>query len=173
MRRIHWKEIILNTSLFVFFVSLDQFSKFFALESLAVRENLELIPNLLDLIYLENEGAAFGILQGQNFLFILIACIVLLVCMYLLMKVPKKKKYNSLQFFTVMLSAGAIGNMIDRLSTGFVIDFIRITAFRFPVFNLADLYITVSSIGLIILFLFVYKDTDFAFLYFKIKKYRE
>ena len=72
-----------------------------------------------------------------------------------------------LQWIGIFLSAGAVGNLIDRLFRGFVVDFIYFKIIHFPVFNVADIYVTVSSVLLICLLFFYYKEDDFEFLSLK------
>ena len=73
-----------------------------------------------------------------------------------------------------MLFAGAIGNMIDRLLYDYVVDFIYFVIIHFPIFNVADIYVTISTFTMVILFLFFYKENDFSFLSFRQQqKYRE
>ena len=79
-----------------------------------------------------------------------------------------------LQIILVMIASGAAGNMIDRVRNDYVVDFISFVIINFPIFNVADIYVTVSTIVFIVLFIFYYKEKDFDFLSFKQqKKYRE
>ena len=73
---------------------------------------------------------------------------------------PQNKKYTALNYIIVFLIAGAIGNYIDRIANNYVVDFIYFSLINFPVFNVADCYVTVSVILLFILILFYYKDDD-------------
>lgn len=72
-----------------------------------------------------------------------------------------------------LIAAGAIGNMIDRIRLDYVVDFIYIVLINFPIFNVADIYVSVATAILVILLLFVYKEQDLNFISFKQKKYRE
>ncbi len=154
-------------------IFVDQATKYLCVTHLSENKSLPLIKGILDLHYLKNKGAAFGILQNQQLLFLLISGIVLLIVMYLLVKLPLKKKFIICRIFLVMICAGALGNMIDRMRYQYVIDFIYFSVIHFPVFNVADVYVTISTIGLILLFLFKYKEDDFSFISFKTKKFRE
>lgn len=173
MRKKKWFHLLVECILCVLLVAFDQWTKYYATIHLKNRVDIPIIRGVLELHYLENRGAAFGILQDQNLFFLLIGIVAVFVCAYLLWKVPVKKKYVWMQLFVVFLCSGAIGNMIDRIRLQYVVDFIYITAVRFPVFNVADIYVTISSIGLVFLLLFVYKESDFAFIGFKAKRYRE
>ena len=146
-------------------VELDQITKIFAKANLANKsEGVSIIPGVLKLFYLQNEGAAWGILNGKLNFFIILTCIILLVLVYIVIKMPADKKYNYLFFTIIFLTSGAIGNFIDRIRFAYVRDFIYFELIDFPVFNVADIYVTLSVITLIILIFFVYKDEDFEFL---------
>lgn len=151
----------------------DQFTKYQCVKHLEENKSKTLIQGVLDLHYLKNKGAAFGILQNQQLLFLLISGIVLLIVAYLLIKFPLKKKFIICRIFLVMICAGALGNMVDRIRYRYVVDFIYFSAIHFPVFNVADVYVTISTIGLIFLFLFKYKEDDLSFISFKTKRFRE
>ena len=92
---------------------------------------------------------------------------------YVLIKVPDEKKYNKLHILLVLIAGGAIGNLLDRLRLDYVVDFIYIVLINFPIFNVADMYVTFSTVILVIQVLFVYKENDFNFLSFNQKKFRE
>ena len=132
-----------------------------------------IIDGVLEFNYLENRGAAFGMLQNQKSFFVFVAVIFLGVIIYVLTKTPDDKKYTKLHFLLVMIAGGAIGNMIDRLKLDYVVDFIYIVLINFPIFNVADMYVTFSTVILIIQILFVYSENDFHFLSFKKRKFRE
>ncbi|WP_026509318.1 MULTISPECIES: signal peptidase II [unclassified Butyrivibrio] len=155
-------------------VILDQFTKHLAVKYLMDKESIVIIPKVLELTFLKNRGAAFGILQDQKVFFVMIAIMIMIVIAYVLFQLPLEKKYNILQIILVMIASGAAGNMIDRIRNDYVVDFISFVIINFPIFNVADIYVTVSTILFIILFLFYYKEKDFDFLSFKQqKKYRE
>lgn len=142
---------------------LDQLSKIWAVSALAEKP-IELIPGVFELRYLENHGAAFGILQNQRWFFLLLtaAFVVLLIIAY--RKLPGGKRHLPLRILCAALMAGALGNAIDRALLGYVRDFLYFCLIDFPIFNVADIYVTVSAFVFIILVLFVYKDEDFNFL---------
>lgn len=155
-------------------IFLDQFTKRLAVLHLKDKDSIVIIPKVLELTFLKNRGAAFGILQDQKVFFIMIAIMILAVIAYVLFQLPMEKKYIYLQIILVMIASGAAGNMIDRVSNDYVVDFISFVIINFPIFNVADIYVTVSTILFMILFIFYYKEKDFDFLSFKQqKKYRE
>lgn len=155
-------------------IILDQVTKFMAVKYLQDKDSIVLIPDVLELTFLKNRGAAFGILQDQKVFFVMVAVMIMVVIAYVLFQLPMEKKYNIMQVILIMIASGAAGNMIDRVRNDYVVDFISFVLINFPIFNVADIYVTVSTILFIILFLFYYKENDFNFLSFKQqKKYRE
>ncbi len=164
---------ILNIVLTIIFFVVDRISKTAALNKLKGKPSVSVIPGILEFHYLENEGAAFGLLKGQNAFFIFVVCIVIIAIIYVIIKIPNKRKYIVPQILLSFIAAGALGNLADRIIYHYVIDFIYISAIKFPIFNVADIYVSVSSVILLILMLFVYKEEDLNFLRLKEKKIRE
>lgn len=154
-------------------VALDQYTKYLAVIHLKDKPAFIILNGILELNYLENKGAAFGMLQNQKAFFIFVAVVILGVIGYVLIKTPDNKKYRILHLLLSLIAAGAIGNMIDRIRLNYVVDFIYFVLINFPIFNLADIYVTVSTAALVILLLFVYKESDLNFISFKSKRYRE
>lgn len=167
------KLLLTDVILFGLLIIADQFTKHIAVLHLKEQDSIKLIPDVLELQYLENRGAAFGMLQDQKVFFIFIALLILVVISWVLWKTPDRKKYRSLHVLLVLIASGAVGNMIDRLRFDYVVDFIYFVLINFPIFNVADIYVTVATASLVILLLFVYKEEDLSFLSFNQKKYRE
>ena len=158
-----YRTIVAVVSLFLL-VLIDQVTKFAAVKCLKGKEAFSLIPGVFELQYLEYRGAAFGALQNQRWFFILIVIFVLAVLLWCFIRFPKEAHYRPLAVLAVFIAAGAIGNMIDRLLNGYVIDFLYFSLIDFPIFNVADIYVTVAMVVLFILILTIYKDDDFHFL---------
>ena len=98
-------------------------------------------------------------------LLLAVTLIALAAVLYVLLRMPLKRKYIVLRFLMVFIAAGAVGNMIDRVFLGYVRDFLYFSLIDFPIFNVADIYVTCATILLILLLLFYYKEEDdFAFL---------
>lgn len=154
-------------------VALDQYTKYLAVIHLKDKPAFIIFNGVLELNYLENKGAAFGMLQNQKAFFIFVAVVILSVIGYVLIKTPNNKKYRILHLLLSLIAAGAIGNMIDRIRLNYVVDFIYFVLINFPIFNVADIYVTVSTAVLVILLLFVYSENDLHFISFKQKRYRE
>ena len=157
----------------VVLVLIDYYTKYLAVIKLKNQAAFNIIDGVLEFNYLENRGAAFGMLQNQKIFFVFIAVIFLSVIIFVLLRTPDDRKYRKLHILLTMIAAGAIGNMIDRLRFDYVVDFIYIVLINFPIFNVADMYVTFATVILIIQVLFVYKDNDFNFLSFNQKKFRE
>lgn len=134
------------------------------MQNLKGKPAIPLIDGILELNYLENRGAAFGLLQNQKNFFVVVAIVFLVVIFYVLVKAPKEKKYDKLNLLLMIIASGAVGNLIDRLRADYVVDFIYIVLIDFPIFNVADMYVTFSAALLVIQVLFVYGDNDFYFL---------
>lgn len=154
-------------------IALDQFTKYLAVVRLKDKPAYPIINGILELNYLENHGAAFGMLQNQRVFFIFVEVIVLGVIAYILYKTPNNKKYICMHILLSLIAAGAIGNMIDRIRFYYVVDFIYIVLINFPIFNLADMYVTFSTAILVISLLFFYKESDLYFISLKQKKFRD
>ena len=151
----------------------DQWTKLLAISHLKGQADIELLPGIFSLHYLENHGAAFGILRDQQWVFLILAAGFLVAAVILYLRMPFTARMIPLRIITVFIAAGAVGNMIDRLFRHYVVDFLYFSLIDFPVFNVADIYVVVATIGLFILFLFVYKEKDLEFLNFKQNRYRE
>lgn len=151
----------------------DQYTKHWAVVFLKDKPAYNLINGILELNYLENQGAAFGVLPNQKIFFIFVAIVILSAAGYVLLKLPDHKKYTILHFLLSLIVAGSIGNMIDRVRYDYVVDFIYFVRINFPIFNVADVYAAVSAVILLFLLLFVYKEKDLYFISFKQKRYRE
>ena len=141
-------------------VGLDQWTKYLAFSRLKGQDAIVLWKDVFELQYLENRGAAFGMLQGKQGFFFVIAAVVLAAAVYFLWKMPCSKKYLPLFISLCLITAGAIGNMIDRVRLEFVIDFLYFKLINFPIFNVADCYVTVATAAVMILILFYYQEND-------------
>ena len=142
-------------------VSVDQLTKWLAVLSLKGADTAVVIPHVLGFTYVENRGAAFGILQGQRWLFLVFTGVVMAAMLALLL-FGKFRKQHLFNISTNLIVAGGIGNFIDRLIHGYVVDFLEILLFEFPVFNVADCYVVVGSILLLVFFFFFYDDKQLA-----------
>lgn len=141
-------------------VSIDQWSKAWTVSNLKNNIDITLLEGIFKLTYVENRGAAFGLLQNKLWIFATFTIIVLVGMIYIYAVLPKIKKYTPLRVVMVILFSGALGNFIDRIRMGYVVDMFHFYVFEFPVFNVADMYVVVSCVILMLLMLFYYKEED-------------
>ena len=134
-------------------VVLDQIFKYLAINNLKCVENIAVIDNLLYFTYLENRGAAFGIFSNQRWLFIIANVLAIILLVYLVF--VKKFQSKIFNISVALIIGGGVGNLIDRIFLGYVVDYIQISFFP-PVCNFADYCITAGTIILIIWLFFCY-----------------
>lgn len=148
-------------------IGLDQWTKYLAVVNLKGQEPFVLWENVFEFLYSENRGAAFGMLQGRQGFFFVVAAIVILAVAYLMYRMPVGRTYLPLQICLFLITAGAIGNMIDRIRLGYVVDFLYFSLIDFPIFNVADCYVTVATGLAMLLLLFYYKEEELEVFYWK------
>lgn len=144
--------------IFVLGMLLDYITKIWAIDTLKGKADITVIEGFFDFSYLENRGAAFGIFQGRVYLLAFVTMIIMAVLFVMYLKTKKKTKLLTIS--TALILTGAIGNLMDRLRYGFVVDFISWhwkNTYYFPTFNVADICITVGT-GLLILY--IIKEVD-------------
>ena len=137
----------------------------------------DIIPGVFSFTLLEggNSGAAFGMLQGGFWIFVVITIAVAALVIFMLRKLVYEKRYRFFHYALVLLLAGALGNFGDRVLTmikyghSYVIDFLYFELIIFPIFNVADCYVTVAAGAMIFLGIFYYKDDDFDKMLGKVK----
>ena len=146
----------------ILLVVLDQASKIYlTLVNKTSPIDLEVIKGFFRITYTCNDGAAFSILKGKRVFFIIMTIVVVFFIVYYLLK---NKVYWVEKYSLLLIISGAVGNLIDRIMYGYVIDFLDfiIFGYDFPVFNIADSFITIGAIGLIISILFLNKEGENA-----------
>ncbi len=142
-------------------IVLDQITKYLVVNNIGLTDSVRIIPGVLDFVYVKNKGAAFSFLADRNYGIILLSIISLIFCVGVLIYILKRKPDNKLLMTSLMLMfAGALGNVIDRILRRFVVDFIELKFIDFPVFNIADISITVGAALIIIYILFFDKKTE-------------
>ena len=134
----------------IIFIIIDQLFKIIVVNNLTNNKSIEVIKSFFYLTYTNNKGAAFSILTGRRILLILVALVVIGVLIYYVRKNKIEGKVNKIALSLVI--GGSIGNLIDRILRGAVIDFIdvKIFGYNFPIFNLADTFIVIGVFLLII-----------------------
>lgn len=154
------RKFIFSIIAIAILIFLDQASKFIAVKYLANTNGVDIIPDVFRLQYLENSGAAFGILEGHMGLFYLITIVVVLAIVYTLIKLPHKCKFIPMWICGIFLISGALGNFIDRIRLEYVVDFFYFELINFPIFNIADIYVCTAAVIYVLLLLFYYKEED-------------
>lgn len=140
-------------------VLLDWLSKRWALDALAAGSVVDIIPGFFDFQYLENRGAAFGLFQNNTAILAVISAVMALGLSVFFWKNPKLPKLAKIGL--AMMIGGAIGNLIDRVVYGFVVDFIHVhlqNQWHFPTFNVADILVTLGTGLLLIYLLFLHEE---------------
>ena len=148
---------ILLSAAIVLLIGLDQLVKYWAVHSLKAEGSMRFIHfgdfKVLDLTYLENDGAIFGSMSGQRWFLIGFTSLVLIAGVYLMFRLMKRSKV--LTAAIALFIAGGIGNIIDRVRLGYVVDMFDIKLFKFAVFNVADIYVTVAFVLLLVYSIFI------------------
>lgn len=139
-------------------VAIDQGTKLWALQSLKPIHNMTLVEGFMDLTFVENRGVAFGMFAGQRWFILLLTGAIVGVLVYYYRNMPCTKEYGWVRGALLLVLGGAIGNIIDRIFRGYVVDFFEFTFFEWPVFNVADIYVVAGVILLMFLILFVIKE---------------
>ncbi len=134
-------------------ILIDQVSKYLAVTCLKPIGSLTILKKVFSLTYVENRGAAFGILQNQRWFFITLTIIICIAIAYFL--IIGRDESLILRISLSMILGGAIGNLIDRIKQGYVVDMFHFTFIDFPVFNVADCFIVIGTVllGYYILFM--------------------
>ena len=133
-------------------------------DNITAYHTVVILKNIFELHYLENTGAVFGIMQGQTALLILVTILISAILVFLYFKIPCKRHYVPLLIIDILITSGAIGNMIDRIARHYVIDFFYFKLINFPIFNVADIYVTCSAFALIILGFTLYRNEEWDFM---------
>lgn len=144
-------DYVVYTSIIAFGILADQLTKWLAIKYLKQVETFAIIKDVLHFTFLKNTGAAFGMLSDHRWVFMLISTVAIIT---LAVYLYQRRAPNMLYGITLSaIISGGIGNMIDRIYLGYVVDFIDVRLIDFAIFNIADSFVTVGSIGLIVLLL--------------------
>ncbi len=136
---------------------LDQLSKIIVSHGLKLGQSFPLIPGVVSAVKVHNYGTIWGLAQGSNMIF---AGLAVLIIVLIIIFIPKivKDKWTSVTIG--MILGGAVGNLLDRITRGFVVDFIHVDFIDFPVFNVADMGIVVAAVLLVIIMFFLETQPD-------------
>ena len=153
--------IIISVVLMMVTVVLDQITKYAVVENMFLGESIEIIPGVLRFTYVRNDGAAFGSLDDARWVFMILSTVFIIgILGYMFWKKPQNKLLLS---SLILIGGGGIGNMVDRVSLGYVIDFIDFCAFPkiwMWIFNVADSFVCIGS-GLLLLWLILDSIREF------------
>ena len=150
---------VIFSELFVVLVFIDQFTKDLIVKSLALSQVDPIIDNFLSLMYVRNTGSAFSLFSNKSWgvtVLSVISSLALILLLFLAFFVLARFHSRRLSVCLIFLSAGTLGNLIDRIRLKYVVDFIRFDFgyYTFPIFNVADIYVTLSCIVLAVILLF-------------------
>ncbi|MBP5490876.1 MAG: signal peptidase II [Lachnospiraceae bacterium] len=150
----------------VLIVILDRATKYWAEHWLQKQPNMKIpvIGDYVTFTYLENRGAAWGVMQGKVNFFVILTAVLIVLFLLLVARTPSDRRYLPLLITFLMLIGGAFGNLYDRIFQKHVTDFISFDVIHFPVFNVADIFVTVSFILLMILLMFRYSEKELSFI---------
>ena len=173
----------------IMLVILDQLTKFQAVVKLKNGSPFVIIDGVYELRYLENQSAAFGFdivsffqkifkikyftenpeafLTAKMVIFAIVTIAVVILLMIFYSHIPQTKRFLGINLILIFFVAGAIGNLIDRIVNNYVVDFFYFKLINFPIFNVADIYVTVAAFAFIILGIFYYKEEDFEMIFKK------
>lgn len=147
MKKLKLTEYLLYSAIIVCGVGIDQLTKLLASKYLSIITTQPIINGVLHLTYVENEGAAFGMLANHRWVFIAVSSLTVAALLFLIYSGYIRGRLYTLSVSLII--SGGIGNMIDRLSLGYVVDFIDFRLINFAVFNAADSFVCVGA-GLLI-----------------------
>ena len=149
--------LVIDFVLIAILIAFDQLTKFLSVKNLKDKDAFVLIDGVLELDYLENRGAAFGMLQNQKFFILFIGIVFMAIILFFLFKLPEKKKYDVLHILMSFIVAGGIGNMIDRVirEGSFVVDYIDFRLINFAIFNFADICVVGGVVLLLVYMIFI------------------
>ena len=160
------KKGIIGAVCAVILVLLDQLTKRLAVTHLMNQKPFIIWDGVFELRYLENRGSAFGMMQNKLAILIPLTVVVCIAILYIyLWRIPNNQRFRWLDVTAVLFLAGAVGNFIDRIAQGYVVDFVYFILIDFPIFNVADIYVVVAAFLLLALCLFYYKEEDFEVIF--------
>lgn len=146
----------MSIAIIVIAVLMDRLTKGWAVSALKGQAAIELLPGVFQLNYVENRGAAFSFLSGQRALLVVITFVILAAVLFFLFRGRKEPALYRVSL--AMVAGGAVGNLIDRLIYGYVVDFLDFKLINYPVFNVADCFVVIGAILLCVYFLFFQKE---------------
>ncbi len=145
---------MLDTLVIVLLVVGDQLVKFLVKNNIPLGTDVSFIPHVLGLTHIHNEGAAFSMLMGARWFFVVLTVAFVVAAMWLLLK--KKFTHPMARWSIVLVVGGAVGNLIDRALYGYVVDMFKTLFMNFAIFNVADIFVVVGGIAFCVYFAFLH-----------------
>ncbi len=155
-----FKNYILPLIICAVLVLIDQLIKLIVVDKIELAKEVPVIGDAVVLTYLKNTGAAWSFMSGKTIILVIISVIVIGALVYFYKNLLIDNKYMILRICIIFIIGGAIGNMIDRIRLGYVVDYIYFKIIHFPVFNFADICVTVCMFLMVILLLFKFNSKD-------------
>ena len=149
---------MINFLYLILFVISDRLTKYLAVKYLMPISSAKVLDGIFNLTYVENRGVAFGLFQNMHYIIVPLNILIVAFCVFLMIKAIKRNK-KLFAFSINLIVAGAIGNIIDKICYGYVVDFLEFAFIDFPVFNLADILVCTGAFLTAIIILFT-KDGD-------------
>lgn len=146
---------------FIVLLGIDQLSKYWITSNMDLHSSIPIVKGVIEIHYIQNPGAAWGILANKQILFYITTVFAMAVGIWFYIRCKQSGRFRDLRALVILILAGAAGNFIDRLRFRYVIDFIYFKLIDFPVFNIADCYATIGFFLMAILIFFKYKEEDF------------
>ena len=155
---VHKKNLIAGSYLpaiisFLALVFVDQITKYYIDHTMDLYASIPVFKNIFEIHYIRNSGAAWGMFENKQIMFYICTIIVLVVGCVFYARCARSGRYRDIQILLVLILSGAVGNFIDRLRFQYVIDFLYFKLIDFPVFNVADIFITIGVIALVAILL--------------------
>ena len=155
------KKYLLFFITVIILAAIDQLIKLVVITKLPYKSELPVLGDVITLNHIHNSGAAWGSFSGKiTFLFIF-SIIAIVLILYIYHNIVEIDRFKPLRICLAFITGGAIGNMIDRVRLGYVIDYIYFKIIDFPVFNFADICVTLSMFIVLILLIFKYRQSDY------------
>lgn len=181
------KQLLISYFFAVILIAIDQLTKYLAGVYLKGKAPFVIAADVFELKYLENTSAAFSLdpvtilhkifhfsyfdanpdafLWCKMIFFVVLTCIVAAFVVYLFPRIPVTKHWLPMNLILIGILSGSLGNLIDRVVHNYVIDFFYFKLIDFPVFNMADIYVTVSVFAFVFVSFFVYKEEDMTLIF--------
>ena len=141
----------------IILLAADRITKIWANTTLSQMSSIEFIKGVLGFSYVENTGVAFGMLADKMHIMIPVTFVIICVCAYIFIRYRNKNKLFDISMLLIII--GAVGNLMDKITRGFVVDFIEFLFIDFPVFNMADIYVCTGA-GLLMLYVLFFSDGE-------------